>query len=58
MLNARDDSVGNGGILEQAAKGVRKYNSKYVTPRTNRVWKRRRKNNKSSKKNGKDSNFE
>ena len=57
MLNARNGGVGNGGIGEQAAKGDNKYGGKTVTPKTKRIWKRRRNKNNSKKKNGKNSNF-
>ena len=58
MLNSRDGGVGNRCIGAQAAEGDNKYGRKTVTPRTKRIWKRRRKKNKPKKKNGKDSNFE
>ena len=46
MLNARDGGVDNGGIGAQADEGDKKYCRKTVTPRTKRIWKRRRKKNK------------
>ena len=58
MLNARVGGVGNGGIGAQAAEGDNKYGRKTVTPRTKRIWKRKRKKNKLKKKNGEDSDFE
>ena len=57
MLNAHDGGVGNGGIGAQVAEGDNTYGRKTVTPRTKRIWKRRRNKNNSKKKNGKNSNF-
>ena len=58
MLDAHYGGVGNGVIGAQATEGNNKYGRKTVTPITKRIWKRRRKKNKSKKRNGRDSNFE